>query len=793
MRLYGAIEKVEPQDDGTVRVHGIATSEAVDDQGEIVRASAIRAAIPEYMRFPALREMHQLSAAGTTLEIDVDDDGVTRLVAHVVDPIAVTKVKTQTYRGFSIGGRVTEREAGSTKVISGLVLNEISLVDRPANPEAVFDCWKSSSTETHETSPENEMTDPAAAVAAAPTSATPETAIAAALFEAEAKKTAAVAAAGATGGPVQIWSCGVADHRHVAKADALKCLEKQAAATPEVATSAEALAKAIDTPDPETTTPASPESAAGAEVAEEVLTPAAVEKRAAEGASEAQAAIDAALAAIEKGEAVLAPAEEVEDAEKSVLDSATATAHKPTPEKLTGGNPGPETPTPGNAVQDTGRNASTSPPQNPQGMVPTTPIPKTVAEGDLDKGGDSSKPYGDVEYADNGLQADGKHRYPIDTEAHIRSAWNYINKPKNCAKYGDNCSKVKAKIVAAWKAKIDKDGPPSAKAGEPGDIAKSLYDVGDIAQIVMWLDNLQERFAYESAIEGDDSSLPAKAGACCAQLCALLRDLVAEETAEIMAGTEADDEGSAGMTEMMMAAVVDSLRKTSDEALALTLFEKIGAKIMKAGAKHSAGDRVLLDAAHDCIGKLSDGATCATAQKAGARHSKATMAQLQKAHDNLCEAGAKCDGMNKDDDMAMSAKAAIDAAGNTGSGDTVAKNATAATGVPVNEDLAKALATERSEKAALVKIVADQTGLLGRIMKRVEDIASQPLPPMTIAKGTAVISKGQDGGGESGIDQAALGAALERFSKMSKEDQSLMLIELSHARPTLYDPTSRIG
>jgi len=89
MRLYGAIQKVEPRDDGTVRVHGIATSEAVDEQGEIVRADAIRAAIPDYMRFPALREMHQLSAAGTTLEAEVCEDGTTRIVAHVVDPVAV--------------------------------------------------------------------------------------------------------------------------------------------------------------------------------------------------------------------------------------------------------------------------------------------------------------------------------------------------------------------------------------------------------------------------------------------------------------------------------------------------------------------------------------------------------------------------------------------------------------------------------------------------------------------------------------------------------------------------------
>src|SRR6267378_7036410 len=148
MRLYGTIEKVEPQDDGTVRVHGIATSETVDDQDEIVRADAIRAALPDYMRFPALREMHQLSAAGTTLEAEVGDDGTTRIVAHVVDPVAVAKVRNQVYRGFSIGGRVTQREAGNPNTVTGLVLNEISLVDRPANPEAVFDCWKASQIDT---------------------------------------------------------------------------------------------------------------------------------------------------------------------------------------------------------------------------------------------------------------------------------------------------------------------------------------------------------------------------------------------------------------------------------------------------------------------------------------------------------------------------------------------------------------------------------------------------------------------------------------------------------------------
>jgi hypothetical protein len=131
-------QKVEPLDDSTIKVLGIATTETKDDQGEVVKAEAMREALPDYMRFPALREIHQLSAAGTTLEADVGNDNITRIVAHVVDPIAVSKVQNQVYRGFSIGGRVTKRAPGDPKTIAGLVLNEISLVDRPANPEAVF-------------------------------------------------------------------------------------------------------------------------------------------------------------------------------------------------------------------------------------------------------------------------------------------------------------------------------------------------------------------------------------------------------------------------------------------------------------------------------------------------------------------------------------------------------------------------------------------------------------------------------------------------------------------------------
>jgi hypothetical protein len=86
--------------------------------------------------------MHQPTAAGRTLEATVDDDGATRIVAHVVDPVAIAKVKSRTYSGFSIGGKVLARDGADPTVITRIRLSEISLVDRPANPEAVIDLWK---------------------------------------------------------------------------------------------------------------------------------------------------------------------------------------------------------------------------------------------------------------------------------------------------------------------------------------------------------------------------------------------------------------------------------------------------------------------------------------------------------------------------------------------------------------------------------------------------------------------------------------------------------------------------
>jgi hypothetical protein len=55
--------------------------------------------------------------------------------------------------------------------------------------------------------------------------------------------------------------------------------------------------------------------------------------------------------------------------------------------------------------------------------------------------------YGDVKYAD-----EKNKKYPIDSEAHVRAAWSYINMPKNAAKYSsEDVKTIKGRIKAAGK------------------------------------------------------------------------------------------------------------------------------------------------------------------------------------------------------------------------------------------------------------------------------------------------------------------------------------------------------
>lgn len=142
-RLYAEIAKTEAQEDGTIKVYGYASSGAEDSDGETITSDAMKTALPDYMKFGAVREMHDAKkAAGTAIEAEVQEDGRTWFGAHVVDPIAVKKVEAGVYKGFSIGGKVVKRDELNKRLIKAIKLVEVSLVDRPANPEAVFTMFK---------------------------------------------------------------------------------------------------------------------------------------------------------------------------------------------------------------------------------------------------------------------------------------------------------------------------------------------------------------------------------------------------------------------------------------------------------------------------------------------------------------------------------------------------------------------------------------------------------------------------------------------------------------------------
>ena len=704
MKIYLPIAKVNTE---RREVWGYASTQTRDDQGEIVKREALIDALGDYMRFANIREMHQLSAVGVAREAAVDDKGL-YVGAKIVDDQAWQKVVEGVYKGYSIGGQVTQRDPVDYKTITGLVLNEISLVDRPANPEAVFDCWKALGGST--------MPD---------TRFNP---------------------------PIQIWACGVPGHRHLAKVDALKCQ----------------------------TSPSNRVPAAG-----------------------------------ENGGAYVNPS--------MVFPNATAVER--TLEKAQ------------NAIEE-------------------------------------GSPYAAVEYADPGYQGDGRKRYPIDTEKHIRAAWDFINRTGNAQRYSvTQLDKVKARIIAAWKEKIDKDGPPLAdrrnKAGkDPTHVAlvRALWDVGHVARIIIDLDWLKESLSVEAAMEGDNSPQPLRLQAIIGELCDFLNALVVEETGEILDETEiasapdaldvadivvmaAGSDGAAlladrcaprnrRMRKFASALLAKAKHNQGDQALLDLAYHaldkcmgmngvlfaershvaKARDALKAAGAgsseqptvdtgrdpgsapsmagpsalelrpgesgigdsstypsragegvleiiaaalgKRGSGPQALMDVAHDCISKLTDGACCSTA-KLGARHSQETLEQLADAHDHLVAAGANCN--------ASGLTAPAEWEGTEFETGKVAGN------------MAKLLADERAEKAALIATLTDIVPRLDQLTKRVEDIARTPLPPLAMSKSVTAISKQQDSGvAGGGLSPDEFAAA---FSRMSKEEQTLTLIKASYANP----------
>jgi len=752
MRLFGAITKVEPQDDGTVRVHGIATTEAVDDQGEIVRSAAMRAAIPDYMKFPALREMHQLSAAGTTLEAECGDDGITRIVAHVVDPVAVTKVKNSVYRGFSIGGRVTQREAGAPKNITGLVLNEISLVDRPANPEAIFDCWKATAMTTQTFNP-----------------------------------------------PIQIWACGLIDHRHLTKAEAVKCLEKRAAA----------------------------------------------------GADGAQAEIDAAMQAVANGEQVASDAQlglerlalrkgETSDAAD---DGAMAEAAKDGGDQPHGdveyADPGYQQDKKKRYPIDSEKHvrAAWSYINKPGNAKAYSAEQLANIKAKIRAAGKKF----DIEFSDEQKSAAARAAFTkalydvgfvaetilcldrLQDMLEMEAAMEGDDSPQPArlkAIVAELCGFLNA-LVAEETAEIlndseiDPDQPgigmgPVAMSAIAGSLRKTIADGDKLETLMTLLEKAGARHnkvdqahldtaAYaigkamdvgtakraEMATMADAHKAVLDSGA--TELGADGREMLTDGNPTNGSPTQnaTTDTGRNARTAVpnptgaSPATPLPGMAKAADATDLIAQIEEM--------AKSGKGHVPLLKCAHDLLHAASDGATCKEGAAKPGRINATDMAMMHKCHGHLMAVdGVEC------------AAAANELPGGEPKGEgetqgteidsakTAAAAAVAATAAPaekiVGEDLAKALTDERAEKAALVKTLGEIVPMMTAMQKRIEDIAQTPLPAATVAMPGAT-DAGRAAAAAAATDGPSEDQVVKALADMDEDKRVQTMIKAQFRRP----------
>lgn len=144
LKLYAPITKI---DEEKRMVFGYATTDSKDTQDEVVDLQASFDAVDEYTQWRTVKEMHRPETAAGTAPILEKHTGVGLYVgAEIVDDQAWKKCLKKVYKGFSIGGYVLKRDPENSKRITKYRLVEISLVDRPANPDSLFSIVKRDNT-----------------------------------------------------------------------------------------------------------------------------------------------------------------------------------------------------------------------------------------------------------------------------------------------------------------------------------------------------------------------------------------------------------------------------------------------------------------------------------------------------------------------------------------------------------------------------------------------------------------------------------------------------------------------
>lgn len=144
--VWAPIFKSEEQDDGTIIVYGKATDDSLDRDRQRCDPNWLNHAMPEWFQTGAnVREQHDSKrAVGVGVDHEIGPDGH-YVKSHIVDPIAVKKVKAGVLKGYSIGianPHISKTTDAPNGLIDGGDIIELSLCDRPSNPGCLIQLAK---------------------------------------------------------------------------------------------------------------------------------------------------------------------------------------------------------------------------------------------------------------------------------------------------------------------------------------------------------------------------------------------------------------------------------------------------------------------------------------------------------------------------------------------------------------------------------------------------------------------------------------------------------------------------
>jgi len=139
---------------------------------------------------------------------------------------------------------------------------------------------------------------------------------------------------------------------------------------------------------------------------------------------------------------------------------------------------------------------------------------------------------------------------------------------------------------------------------EQQELAKGMYDVQRVADILQSIYYLTLSAKAESAYEGDNSPLPGKLKAVAVSVAEILKEMVTEETMELLEELTEDESG---------------------EAMEMS---QVACGLIKAGARNSKSDAALVQSMHDLAKKL--GAGCAAAESASKVDSAEDLIKMDK-------------------------------------------------------------------------------------------------------------------------------------------------------------------